>query len=268
MSSKGYPIGYSSSVVQAFQKRSAQEKAGFLLPHLKGYESLLDCGCGPGSITLDFASLLPQGSVCGVDIEPSQVEFSQKLMEERKIHNASFQTADILNLPFEDNSFDVAFVHAVLWTLEDALSAIRELMRVVKPGGLIASREPCMESVIYFPESKPFEKAFSLQFRAQGAMGCDRFVGRKLSFCFSQLGLQEIKFSISSDVFATPERRRYLADYAIAAWREAPWSQYIRKHSWASEAEIQSFEQALREWQEAEGAFMAASWCEALGRVP
>ena len=49
-----YPVGYSSSVVNALKKRSAAEKAHFLLPYLKETDHILDCGCGPGTITLEF----------------------------------------------------------------------------------------------------------------------------------------------------------------------------------------------------------------------
>jgi ubiquinone/menaquinone biosynthesis C-methylase UbiE len=85
-------------------------------------------------------------------------------MEERRVQNAAFQKADILNLPFEDDVFDVAFTHAVLWTVRDPFSAIQELKRVLKPGGVSASREPSSEGVLYYPESEVFEKALRLQF--------------------------------------------------------------------------------------------------------
>ena len=263
-----YPIGYSSSVVNIFNKRSAAEKARFLLPYLKETDHLLDCGCGPGSITLDFASLLSEGFAKGIDIEPSQVKYSKKLMEERKVQNAAFQTANILNLPFEDDAFDVAFTHAVLWTVKDPFAAIQELKRVVKPGGIIASREPSSEGLLYYPESKVFEKALRLQFQAQGALGSDRNLGKKLSYYFSQANLNEIKLSVSSDVYSSPEKRHQLAQYSIAAWSDAPWSEHIRAMSWASESDITSFQQALLDWQGSEGAFVSATWCQAIGQVP
>jgi ubiquinone/menaquinone biosynthesis C-methylase UbiE len=120
MSNKeNYPIGYSSNVIQHFLKRSAQNDAGFLIPYLKEENILLDCGCGPGSITLDLASILSQGKVIGIDMESSQIERAKSLAKERNIQNAKFQTADLLHLPFENNTFDVAFTHAVLWTIRD-----------------------------------------------------------------------------------------------------------------------------------------------------
>ncbi|MCB1084610.1 MAG: hypothetical protein KDK60_00750 [Chlamydiia bacterium] len=88
-SKKEYPVGYSKTVVQTFQRRSAHEKAAFILPHLKEDDHLLDCGWGSGSITLDFAQILKVGRVQGVDIEPSQIEHSKQL---KKIEGLRMQT--------------------------------------------------------------------------------------------------------------------------------------------------------------------------------
>ena len=62
---------------------------------------------------MDFADILSRGSVMGIDIEPSQIEQSKKLMIERSIQNADFITSNITNLPF-----DVAYTDAVMCSLE------------------------------------------------------------------------------------------------------------------------------------------------------
>ena len=66
-----YTLGYSSQTVQRLQKRTAAKEAGFLLPHLSPSMRLLDCGCGPGSITAGLAEAVAPGQVVGVDIEPN-----------------------------------------------------------------------------------------------------------------------------------------------------------------------------------------------------
>lgn len=115
MSSKeNYPVGYSATVVNTFKKRSAFEKGRFLIPHLKETDYLLDCRCGPGSITLDFASILEKGRVIGIDFESSQIECAKQLRKKKKTSNAEFCVADILNLPHANNTFDVAFTNGVL----------------------------------------------------------------------------------------------------------------------------------------------------------
>lgn len=263
-----YPLGYSSSVVGALQKRSASKAAAFLFPYLKETDHLLDCGCGPGSITLDFANILSHGSVMGVDIEQSQIEHSKNLMMERGIQNADFIMSNITKLPFEDHSFDVAYTNAVMWTLADPVAPLTELKRVVKPGGIIACRELCSKVPIYYPESEVLSKALLLQFRAQTALNCDRRFGKKLPFYFSNIGLKNIEFTISSELFHTLEEKRLVAEYFVSSWNETPWSKYIRLKSWATEAEINAFQQAFLDWEGKSGAFLSPLWCQAIGRVP
>ena len=268
MSSKeNYPIGYNSAVVQHFLRRCVQKNATFLIPHLKKENTLLDCGCGPGSITLDLASLLSQGKVVGIDKESSQIERAKSLAKKRRIQNAEFQRADLLNLPFKNDTFDIAFTHAVLWTLSDFFAAIEELKRVVKPGGIIACREPYVEGLVYYPESDLLTKAFDLQFRSNREFGCDNNLGKKLSSYFTQAQLTNIQTSVSCNVYSSEEEREGRVQSSTESWRVSPWAKKIRDKKWASEEEIQEFQQALHVWKEQPGAFMSTTWCEVIGYV-
>jgi ubiquinone/menaquinone biosynthesis C-methylase UbiE len=85
--------------------------------------NLLDCGCGPGSITIDFSKIVEPGIVTGIDIDQSQVEIARKLGDESKIDNVVFRHADIYELPFDDDSFDAAFVHTTLQHSRDPVKA-------------------------------------------------------------------------------------------------------------------------------------------------
>lgn len=266
-SKENYPVGYSATVVNTLKKRSAFEKGRFLIPHLKETDYLLDCGCGPGSITLDFASILGKGRVIGIDFESSQIEFAKQLMKEKKISNAEFHVADILNLPYGNNTFNIAFTNGVLWTVQETLQALEELKRVVKPGGIIACREPSFEGLLYYPESKVFEKAFHLQKRSLDALGNKHNLGKELSIYFSKVGLNDVQLSVSCDVYSSPEKRKLIAAYRIAAWNEAPWAQYIHEKSWATHDDIKEFQGELLAWEKKEGAFISAPWVEAIGVV-
>ncbi|MCB1084609.1 MAG: class I SAM-dependent methyltransferase [Chlamydiia bacterium] len=84
------------------------------------------------------------------------------MKKDRGIENADFKQGSILNLPFPDKTFSVAFTHATLWTVSDPIAALQELTRVVKPGGIIASREPSSEGLLYYPPKTPsFKRLFS-----------------------------------------------------------------------------------------------------------
>jgi len=87
---ESYVHGYSASEQQRLATRTATGAAGFFIPHLHGGMSLLDCGCGPGSITLGLAEVVAPGLVVGVDVEPRKVEAARTLAADRRLANVSF----------------------------------------------------------------------------------------------------------------------------------------------------------------------------------
>jgi SAM-dependent methyltransferase len=136
-----YVVGYSHALHEFMSQRISSVEAGFLLPHLRPGMRLLDCGAGPGTITLGLAEAVAPGEVVGIDISPIQVERASALAEECGVTNVRFEVGDINALPFADDSFDVAFAHTVLMHLRDPVAALREMRRVVRPGGIVAARD-------------------------------------------------------------------------------------------------------------------------------
>jgi ubiquinone/menaquinone biosynthesis C-methylase UbiE len=94
--------------------RRTGEVATFFVPHLRREMRLIDCGCGPGSITVDLAQAVAPGEVIGVDIREDALTQARTLAQERGIANVAFQAGSIYRLPYADVSFDAAFACAVL----------------------------------------------------------------------------------------------------------------------------------------------------------
>ena len=105
-----YTLGYSPQTIAQFQRRTAAREAGFLLPHLSAGMRLLDCGCGPGSITVGMAEAVAPGQVVGIDIEPNEYRLTWSQAAERTCTNLRFAVADVYRLPFADNVFDATFL--------------------------------------------------------------------------------------------------------------------------------------------------------------
>ncbi len=109
-----YTLGYESEVMQYIQSRTAEKEAKFFLPQLRSGMSLLDCGCGPGTITAGLARAVSTCSVVGIDMDEGQIGLAQSDSTSRGITNVRFETDSVFELPYPDNSFDAVFAHALL----------------------------------------------------------------------------------------------------------------------------------------------------------
>lgn len=95
-------VSDSPSVTSLYDYRSAKEHAAYLLPYLKPNYSVLDVGCGPGSITRDFAKIVHEGRVVGIDVSSGVVEQARR---NHQAPNLSFEVGDTTDLAqFEDDT--------------------------------------------------------------------------------------------------------------------------------------------------------------------
>jgi ubiquinone/menaquinone biosynthesis C-methylase UbiE len=138
-----YNQGYSRATVATHASRTVDSDAAFLLPFLRSTDKILDVGCGPGTITVGFAAHVPQGFVTGLDISPDVLEQARSL--DNLPSNVSFMEGDLLKgLDMEDGQYDMVFNSQLfphLNSKEMKLTALREMRRVVRPGGILASRD-------------------------------------------------------------------------------------------------------------------------------
>ncbi|KAL1871917.1 hypothetical protein Daus18300_004551 [Diaporthe australafricana] len=133
--------------------RNAKDYAAYLLPHLKPHFHILDVGSGPGGMAHDFALLVPQGKVVGIDMSPGIVAQAAAKYQEP---NLSFDVGDAYELAqFADASFDVIHAHAVLMHLTDPVKAFKAMYRVLKPGGIVATRDPSGRGIVTIVPNRP-----------------------------------------------------------------------------------------------------------------
>ena len=147
--SSNYGQGHSSAVVRDHGSRNAANTCTYFTHLLKPDFSLLDVGCGPGSITSSLARLIPQGRAIGVDYADTAMEAARTQPDLPE--NCSFQIGLAGSLPFEDASFDVVHDNNVLCHLKDPVGAMKEMHRVCKPGGFVACGEGDTGSAIVHP---------------------------------------------------------------------------------------------------------------------
>jgi ubiquinone/menaquinone biosynthesis C-methylase UbiE len=215
-----YIGGYSSLVTkEILAKRTASLEASFFLPHLRPGMRLLDCGCGPGTITVNLAEVVAPGEVVGIDIEDKQFEIGRANARERGVSNVRFETGNIYDLPFPSDTFDAVFAHAVLYHLKTPRKALIELHRILKPGGVIAIRDLDNGGTIFTPSSQILDKALELIGRVLEYNGGNSLFGRSQRAILREVGFVNIQVSASYDSYGTAEATRgvgkYLADLIL-----------------------------------------------------
>jgi SAM-dependent methyltransferase len=241
-----YTPGYTKMASDFMAQRSAVSHAKFLLPHLDAELKLLDCGCGPGSISCDFAKMLVSGHVEGIDREQSQVELARARALELRLTNATFSVGSIYNLPFPDSSFNVVFAHAIFEHLSSPENALTKILRVLEPGGLVAIRSPDWGGFIVGPEIPGLQAAIESYANLQVANGGDIHIGRKLPRLLRSSGFDTVRFSATYDCSQSPA---LIGDVLALKLGEADVN-------------------ALRSWSIDPDAFFAQAWCEVLGTKP
>jgi SAM-dependent methyltransferase len=96
---------------------------------------VLDDGCGGGGMTVSFAE--ESDAVVGIDLSDRFAAAGTVLAREKGVANVSFARTDGQALPFRDDAFDTVFSHAVIEHVANPLVYLREIRRVLKPGGWV-----------------------------------------------------------------------------------------------------------------------------------
>ena len=260
-----YTMGYGPAATAIMSERTAESHAAFFLPHLKRGMHLLDCGCGPGTITLGLAELLAPGEVVGTEIEHSHVALARENASRLGIGNARFETADLYELPFADASFDAIFISAVLGNLQEPIRGLRETYRVLKPGGVIGVKEFDHSGDLVYPADPAIEKYGELYLRLRRENGHDPETGRKLGSLLLAAGFTELEWAPVYESFASPQAAGGFA-YVSAGLLADGWGEKFMSRGWVTAADIAEMRAAWQRFAAFPGAIFAAAWCEAVAR--
>ena len=180
--------------------RTAQTYAAFFLPHLRSGMRLLDAGCGPGTITLGLAGAVAPGEVVGIDISETEIVRARTAAEDAGIANARFEVGDAYELPFDDESLDAVFSHAMLEHLRRPLDALKEMHRVLRTGGVIGLRAATGDGFIFGPTNSALELSRRLFLELWRHAGGDPELGREQLRLVREAGFSNPRFSASVNV--------------------------------------------------------------------
>ncbi len=263
-----YTMGYSEEFLQLLQRRNVENNAQHLLPHLKPGLRVLDVGSGPGTISLGLARAVEPGQVHGIDMEESQIMLARASAEAGGHSNAQFQVGDATDLPFEDGYFDIAHTHAVLMHIPDTEKTLSEIIRVLKPGGILASREMINSASFTGPAQSLDPVAWDTFGKLVAARGGHPDMGLDLKNVFIDAGFVDIQWSASFDEFSTLEDVAFFHAFVNQWFLSDEVVEPATQFGIATKKQFESWRDDLDRWDGQPSALAAIAFGAAIGFKP
>lgn len=262
-----YTMGYEEDFGQMLYRRNAQTHAAHLLPYLTPGMRVLDFGCGPGAISVGLAEAVAPADFYGVDIEASQIEMARRVAAAGGNDNAVFLVGDVTDLPFGDNSFDVAHCHAVLTHMPNTADVLAEVRRVLKPGGIISCRELIGESSFSAP-APDLKEGWRVFWDLIAANGGHPQMGKEIKGRLVEAGFADIRATASFEVFSTADEvaffHQVIKDWFFSSKVEAEAIEY----GLATPQQFAQWRQAHGGWGRHPGAMAVWAFGEAIAFKP
>jgi len=237
-----------------FSSRTVDKCCAYLKPHIKPTYRIIDVGCGPGSITVGLARLVPEGHVVGVDILSDYLDQARHLAEAQGVKNIEFIQSDAHAIKgLSDESFDIVHSHQVLLHLSDPVGALREMRRLVKPGGIVAARDNAANVLV--PANAVIAKQNEIYECIARDRGAHADGGRHTPAWAHEAGFAWDKIEMSSAAweYSGPEGRRIWMESVKDSLRKVAVA-----GGYATEEEMDEVRAAWEEWATHEEArFMA-----------
>lgn len=243
-----YTHGHAEAVLRSHRWRTAANSAAYLLPHLSDDQRLLDVGSGPGTITADLARLVRE--VVAVEITEDAAALTRTELERHGVTNATVVVGDVhaLDLDLLGGPFDVVHAHQVLQHVADPVAALREMLRVTRPGGLVAVRDSDYGHFSWHPASQGLDRWLELYDAAARANGGEPHAGRMLLAWAHAAGAGDVEASSSTWCFATPEDRAWWGGLWADRLTSTALARQLVDEGRATQAELGEVAAAWRAW--------------------
>lgn len=163
--------------------------------------SVLEIGSGLGILAQDVARVVTKGEVYGVEYSPEQLARA-----EVSVPNLHLTRGDAHRLEFEDERFDVVYCRYVLEHVAAPAQVLREMRRVLKPGGRVFVQENNILVNLLYPECPRFDAVWRQFAVLQEKLGGDALIGKKLLPLLKEAGFEEIKLSIQPEIHRSGEQ--------------------------------------------------------------
>ncbi|KAF2741917.1 S-adenosyl-L-methionine-dependent methyltransferase [Sporormia fimetaria CBS 119925] len=270
-----YIHGHHPSVLRSHTWRTVQNSCPHLLPYLTTPAlRILDVGCGPGTISVDLASRVPDGSVYAIDPSASVIDTARRHAVDKSVTNVRFEVGDIYNWRaldgVQEGGFDIVHAHQVLQHLQDPVTAMREMKKLVKPSGILAVRESDYEGFVFYPDDIPgLHEWKKLYIAVARGLGCDPNIGRRLHAVAMEAGFErrDIDASASVWVFSNPEERQWWCGLWADRTLQSEFKDKVLESGRGSVEDLKRIAEAWRDLERREDGWFSVLNAEVVCRV-
>lgn len=262
-----YTHGHHDSVLRSHRWRTVENSAAYLVPHLQPSMSVLDVGCGPGTISIDLARRLPQGAVFALDRAEDVLAAAHAAAVEAGVDNVMFAKGDVYALDLTSDSFDVVHAHQVLQHLSDPVAALREMRRVCRRGGVVAARDSDYSAMTWYPQVPELDRWLDLYCRLARANDAEPDAGRRLRSWARTAGFTDIDATASAWCFADDDDRVWWSSMWADRVTGSAFADQAKERGWADDAELATLADGWREWAAHPDAWFAVLHGEVICRA-
>ncbi|MFI5952774.1 class I SAM-dependent methyltransferase [Cryptosporangium sp. NPDC051539] len=260
-----YVHGHAESVLRSHRTRTAENSAGYLLPHLRPGLQLLDIGSGPGTITVGLAERVAPGRVTAVEVTEQALALTREAAGDLPMR---FLVGDVHRLDLPSDEFDVVHAHQVLQHVADPVAALREMIRVSKPGGVVAVRDGDYRGFAWYPELPGLDHWRTLYRAAARANGGEPDAGRHLLAWAHAAGATDVTVTSSTWCYADPASRAAWGGMWADRISGSAITRQVLSDGLATREELDAISGAWREWAAHPDGWISILHSEVLIRVP
>lgn len=259
-----YTHGHHESVLRSHRWRTADNSAAYLVDRLGPGMTLLDVGCGPGTLTADLARRVAPGRVVAVDRSRQVLE--KAATATARLDNVELLVGDVYQLAFPSDSFDVIHAHQVLQHLARPVEALREMARICRPDGVVAVRDAVYRAMTWSPREPVLDRWMEIYQAVARANGAEPDAGRYLLDWAGAAGLVDVVASTSAWVYASPGDRRWWGDLWAERIVSSDLARQVVAHGVADEEELTRISDGWRRWAASPQGWFVIVHGEVVGR--
>ncbi|GLO66444.1 MULTISPECIES: demethylmenaquinone methyltransferase [Oceanobacillus] len=147
----------SMNSIISFQRHKAWRKDTMKRMNVQAGETALDVCCGTGDWTVSLAEAVGQtGEVIGLDFSQNMLSIAKQKKQDMQLNQLELIHGNAMELPYEENSFDYVTIGFGLRNVPDYMTVLKEMYRVVKPGGKVVCIETSQPTLIGYRQAYYF----------------------------------------------------------------------------------------------------------------